>query len=150
MSSRYRASPQATVSGKVGGEPRVVTCSPQEVADEGHAHRAERPEVQVVAAAVVCRSRVRSEAGCRRRQGRDRLVEVARRLQPPDEVAATQPAGRPRGLPAREDDVAAGFLQLLRQLAARLPAADDQDWPRWQAGRVSVVLDIDLQEASRQ
>jgi hypothetical protein len=94
--------------------------------------------------------RIRAEAGRRRRQGRDRLVEEARFEKPPDEVAAAQPAGRPGGLPARKDDLAAGLPQLLRQLAARLPAPDDQDRPRRQAGFVAEPLDVDLEEAGRQ
>ena len=103
-----------------------------------------------MAAAVAGRQGVRAEAGGGRRQGRHRLVEEARRLQPPDEVAASHPAWPPRSLPAGKDDLAAGFPQLFGHLAARLPAADDQDRPGRQRGLVSVVLDVDLQEVGRQ
>ena len=120
------------------------------MADERHPHRPERPEVQVVASAVARRHRVRDETGGRGRQARDRLVEEAGRLEPPDEIAAGHPARRPGGLPAREDDVAAGLPELLGELAARLAAPHDEHRPGWKAGLVPVLLEEDPQEPGRQ
>ena len=136
--------------GEVGGEPRLGAGGPQEVADERHAHRPGAcgglrswPPPWPVAIGLAPR-RAAGTAGC------DRLAEESRLLEPPDEVAATQPARRPRGLPARQDDVPAGFPELLGELAARLPAADDQDRARRQARLVAVLLHVDPQEAGRQ
>ena len=103
-----------------------------------------------MAAAMARCDRVRAEACRGRWQARDRLTEKPRLLEPPDEVAVTDPARTPWGLPAREDDIPAGLPEFLGKLAARLPAADDQDRARGQAGRVAVLLHVHLQEPCRQ
>ena len=80
----------------------------------------------------------------------DRIIEEAGLEDPPDEVVIAEPARRPRRPPAREEDLAAGLVQLLGDLAARLAAADDQHRPGGQLARIAVVLDVDLEQVRRE
>src|SRR5713101_8483801 len=74
------------------------------------------------------------------------FVQLARLVEPPEKVVVAEPARRPPRPAAGEEDVATGFVQLLRDLASRLATADHQYGAGRQLRRVAVVLDVDLQE----
>src|SRR5260370_30064819 len=63
---------------------------------------------------------------------------------PPDKVAAPHPARRPRGPAAGQRDAAAIRVQLFGNLAAGLPAADDQHRPRLERVRAAVFFAQEL------
>ena len=51
--------------------------------------------------------------------------------------------------PAGEKDGSSGLVQLFRDLAPRLTAADDQDSAGWKRVGIAIALDIDLHEVGR-
>ena len=60
------------------------------------------------------------------------------------------PARHPRRAAAGEHDLAPRLEQLLRELAARLTAADHEHGPGWEAGRVDVVVGVEPGDAVRE
>ena len=80
----------------------------------------------------------------------DAVVEVAGRLEPPEDVVPSDPARAPPGSPARQEDVPAGPVKLLGDLAARLATSDHQHLPGGSCRRVPVVLDVDLEQVGRE
>src|SRR5207302_6087081 len=65
-------------------------------------------------------------------------------------VAVPDAARYPGGPATGQVDVPAGLVEVLRQLAARLAAADDQDASRRQGPRVAVAVGIEDREAGGQ
>src|SRR5579859_1158990 len=111
-----------------------------EPARELDALRVQGSVVEVVTAAVASRLRVSDQTGGQRRQIRRGAVPEARLDDPPDQVVVPEHARSPAAAAAGEDDPAAGLVELLRQLAARLAAADDQHWPGRQRLGIAVLL----------
>src|SRR5438445_7139179 len=87
----------------------------------------QRPEMQIVAAAVSGRLRIPDQASRGGRQLVGRAIHEARLDHPPDQVVAVEPAWDPRATPASQEYFAPGLVQLLRELAPGLAAADDQN-----------------------
>jgi hypothetical protein len=110
-------------------EPGTTAGRTIQVPHQGHTSLAQGPEVQISTAVVPGHQHVAGEPSGRARQGLEGGVQVAARSRPPDEIAAVDPARRPGGLPAGQDDLASGIVQLLGELAAGLPASDDQNGP---------------------
>jgi hypothetical protein len=128
----------------------VAAGAALEVAEQLHAQRVQRPQVEVVAAAVAGGEDVGEEPSLRGGQRAHRLVDEARLYQPPEEVVAAEPAGGPRRAAAREEDLAPGLVQLLRELAAGLPAADHEHRPGREAGGLGVVVGVEARDAVRE
>ena len=122
----------------------------EEVAREDDALRLQRAQVEVVTAAVTGGDDVSEEPGFGTRQRFDPSLHMARLHQPPDEVSPSEPARRPRRPPAGDDHVAAGLVQLLGDLAARLGAADDEHAAGRERLLVAIVVHVDLEQVRRQ
>jgi hypothetical protein len=71
-------------------------------------------------------------------------------VSPPHEVAPTEAARQPRRPAAGEDDVSPGLVELLGDLASRLPASDNEHPPWREPLLVSVVVDVDLEQLGRE
>jgi hypothetical protein len=111
---------------EVACEDGLTSLRAKEMAEEGNAHAVERPVMEVVPAAVAARLDVSRQARRRVRQRFDAIVQVARLAKPPGQVVVTDPPRRPAGAPAREEDVAARLVKLLRDLTAALAASDHE------------------------
>src|SRR5262249_55318937 len=109
----------------------------------------QRAEVDVVTAAVARREDVREQACARARQIRKRLVAQAGLEQPPHQISVGEPARRPVDAPAREDDVASGFVELFRDLAPGLPAAYDQHAARMKLVGIAIAVGVDREDTVR-
>ncbi len=118
--------------------------------EERHPVRAERPQVQVVPASSARREDVGRQPCGRRGQGLDRLIEEPGLEHPPHDVVPAEPPWDPRRTAAREEHLSAREPQVLGDLAARLPASDDQDATRGQRLGVPVVLGVELEQAARE
>src|SRR5438874_5516149 len=70
-------------------------------------------------------------------------IEEWRLDQPRDEVAGAEPATDPRGAPAGKENVSSCLKKLFGDLAPGLSAADHQDLPGRQRGRVAVLFRVD-------
>ena len=66
-------------------------------------------------------------------------VEKAGFLGPPEEVSAAEAPGRPRRSAGGDNHVPARLAELLRDLASRLAATDDQHLSRGQCLLVAVI-----------
>jgi hypothetical protein len=111
---------------EVGRKAHFAVAGAEEVASERHPVGPQRPQVQVVAASVTGREDVCEQPGGRRGQRANRGVHEAGLHDPPEDVQAAKPPGGPRRPAARQDHVAAGLVQLLGDLGARLATADHQ------------------------
>ena len=69
---------------------------------------------------------------------------------PPEDVATAVPARHAPALAGRQDDLAAGFMQLLGKLHAGLARAHDQHPARGQLAGVPVVMRMDLRDPRRE
>jgi hypothetical protein len=118
--------PPGDALGQVGREANFGVGRAEEVAAQRDPFGPQRPQVQVVAAAVTGREDVGEQPGGRRGQRADRGVHEAGLHDPPEDVPAPQPSGRPRRPAAGQDHLAAGLVQLLDDLGARLAAAHHQ------------------------
>ena len=150
MTLAFRWSPQATLSPRSVAKRAVPSSAPRKWPSSVTPIALERPEVQVVAAAVARRLDVRHEPCARLRQVLDAIVEVARRVEPPDDVVVPDPPRGPARAAARQEDVATRLVELLGDLAARLPAADHEHRARRQLAGVAVVLHVDLEQVAGQ
>jgi hypothetical protein len=103
-----------------------------------------------MAAAVAGHEQVGAQpsGGCG--EGAERGVEEAGLLEPGDDVAAAGPPGQPRRPPAGQEHLAARLVEFLRELAAGLAAAHDQDLARRKGGRVAVVPGVEHQHSTRE
>ena len=106
--------------------------------------------MQVVAAVVPRRLEVGRQPGGWARQLVHPVVEVAGRVEPPEDVVLPEPARGPPGSPAGQEDVPAGPVKLLGDLAAGLAASDHQNPARRQLPRVPVVRHVDLEQVGRE
>jgi hypothetical protein len=103
---------------KVLGESQVSVRHAQEMSDEGDALCSEHPQVQVVPAAMAGGDGVRGQLRRRRRQGLHRLGQKAGVDQPVEDVLPPNPARDPGCPAAGENDLSAGLVELLGDLAA--------------------------------
>ena len=71
-------------------------------------------------------------------------------MEPPGEVVFADPPREPPRSPARQEDLPAGLVQLLGDLAAGLATADDEHLARRQLRRVSVIPRVDLDQVGRE
>lgn len=110
---RHPPSPSA-----VGREAVVTAVGAQEVAEQGGAHLSQRPVVEVVAAAGPRCLHVGSQPSGRARQRAERRSEEPCLDSPPHDVPVAEPTGRPRSPSADQEEVPAGRMKLLRDLAA--------------------------------
>ena len=132
--------PPGDAVGHVGREAGHAVLDAHEVSDERHAQLAERAQMEVVAATAARRQHVRKEARLRPGQRVRRRVEEARLDEPPNEVTVADAPRQPRSAAAREHDLPAGVVQLLRDLAAGLAAPDDEDGACGEHRRRAVVV----------
>jgi len=155
LAEQFRELPVALIPpghavAKVGCKPCIATGGAEEAAGEGHPHRLQRPKVQVVAAAVAGRQGAGGQPRRGEGQRGDRRVEEARRHHPPEDVAATDPAGSPRRPATGQHHLAARLAQLLRELRTRLATAHHQHVARRQRLGVPVVADVGLRQVGRE
>ena len=108
------------------GKADLVGLGDPEAAEQLDSHLLERPEVKVMAAAMAGGDYVSNQPSCGSGERRGCAVEESRLRCPPDDVATADPPRAPRAPAARDEYLAARFVELLRELAARLAAADDE------------------------
>ena len=137
-----------------GGRLAQIRCEPgttagraDEMPRQGHPSLAQGPEVEISTSPVPGHQDVSEEPRGRARQRLETGVQEAARGRPPDEIVAAHPARRPGRLSAGHDDLASGIVQLLGELAAGLPAADNQHRPWRELTLVPVVRDVQLEQA---
>ena len=131
-------------------EARVLAFAAGQPAEKADAAAVEVVQAERVAAVPARQMRVCPEAHLGAFQHVRGPVEIAHVALPGDAVPPPPAPWQTAGAADREPDIAARPVQLLGDLAAGLPGADDQDAARRQHVRALVVVGGKLLQAARQ
>src|SRR5260370_15606499 len=141
---------EVDAGGQVVSEVKRRALRAREAPKQLDAHLVQRAVVEIMPAPVTRGLRITDQPG----RGRRELVWGSLREtglpEPPDQAVATDAARSPWAAPARNEGLPTCLMQLLRQLAAGLAAADDENVARWQLGGAAVLLGEDLVDRRRQ